>query len=240
MASADFFSTLIEKISPSKVLKLSTRAIRFYLVRLSVTVGFRVHSHAHRPHPASLSVRIPMVVSLLSASFRLTSRFPPCGSLWLLLLPPVTTFQVTSFSPCRAHEWKLQLFSKMYTPLYRTLLLNRNVSHWFIKTHNFIQQYEINNLKQSVLYRDLCYQKRLAVYSNSQFNPKHFTRLESVSPVPPSWSQITVSCACTYIIMRLSIDVHLLNFILVTEKLKLSLVCPTWAKTCYLKRGNWR
>src|SRR5665811_1470182 len=49
------------------------------MMRLSVTVGFRGSQHTHRPHPASLPVRVPMVVSLLSASFRLTSWFPPCG-----------------------------------------------------------------------------------------------------------------------------------------------------------------
>lgn len=41
-ASADFSRTLIREISPGKVLKLSARAAKLYLVRLSVTVGFRV------------------------------------------------------------------------------------------------------------------------------------------------------------------------------------------------------
>jgi hypothetical protein len=41
-ASADFFQSLIRKISPGKVLKLSARAAKLYLMRLSVTVGFRV------------------------------------------------------------------------------------------------------------------------------------------------------------------------------------------------------
>jgi hypothetical protein len=41
-ASADFSNTLILEISPGKVLKLSARAAKLYLMRLSVTVGFRV------------------------------------------------------------------------------------------------------------------------------------------------------------------------------------------------------
>ena len=41
-ASADFSQTLIQEISPGKALKLSARAAKLYLMRLSVTVGFRV------------------------------------------------------------------------------------------------------------------------------------------------------------------------------------------------------
>jgi hypothetical protein len=41
--------------------------------------------------------------SLSRASFRLTSRFPLCVSLRLSLLLPIISFQITSFSPCRAH-----------------------------------------------------------------------------------------------------------------------------------------
>jgi len=41
-ASADFSNTLILEISPGKSLKLSARAAKLYLMRLSVTVGFRV------------------------------------------------------------------------------------------------------------------------------------------------------------------------------------------------------
>ena len=67
------------EISPGKVLKLSARAAKLYLMCLSVTVGFRIYSHAYRPHPASLLVRVPTVVHLLSASFRLASRLLPCG-----------------------------------------------------------------------------------------------------------------------------------------------------------------
>jgi hypothetical protein len=42
MASADFFGALTPKISPGKVHELSARADGLYLMRLSVTVGFRV------------------------------------------------------------------------------------------------------------------------------------------------------------------------------------------------------
>ena len=41
-SSADFSKALASKISPGKVLKLSARAAKLYLMRLSVTVGFRV------------------------------------------------------------------------------------------------------------------------------------------------------------------------------------------------------
>jgi hypothetical protein len=41
-ASADFSHILIREISPGKTLKLSARAAKLYLIRLSVTVGFRV------------------------------------------------------------------------------------------------------------------------------------------------------------------------------------------------------
>ena len=39
---ADFSPTLMREISPGKVHVLSTRAVKLYLMRLSVTVGFRV------------------------------------------------------------------------------------------------------------------------------------------------------------------------------------------------------
>jgi hypothetical protein len=42
MASADFYQSLNRQTSPGKVPKLSTRAARLYLMRLSVTLGFRV------------------------------------------------------------------------------------------------------------------------------------------------------------------------------------------------------
>ncbi len=41
-ASADFSNTLLPGISPGKVLKLFAHAAKLYLMRLSVTVGFRV------------------------------------------------------------------------------------------------------------------------------------------------------------------------------------------------------
>jgi hypothetical protein len=50
MASADSSPILKEEASPGKVHGLSARAVRLYPMRLSVTVGFRVFSHAHRPH----------------------------------------------------------------------------------------------------------------------------------------------------------------------------------------------
>ena len=50
MASADSSLVLTREVSPGKVHGLSARAVRLYPMRLSVTVGFRVFSHAHRPH----------------------------------------------------------------------------------------------------------------------------------------------------------------------------------------------
>jgi len=50
MASADSSHALPYETSPGKVHELSARAVRLYPMRLSVTVGFRVLSHAHRPH----------------------------------------------------------------------------------------------------------------------------------------------------------------------------------------------
>jgi len=41
-ASADFSQTLVGEISPGKVLKLSARAAKLYLMCLSVTFGFRI------------------------------------------------------------------------------------------------------------------------------------------------------------------------------------------------------
>ena len=49
-APADFSLNLVREISPGKVLKLSARAVKLYLVRLSVTVGFRVPWYTYRPH----------------------------------------------------------------------------------------------------------------------------------------------------------------------------------------------
>ena len=65
MASADSSRPLRREVSPSKVRSLSARAARFYLTCLSVTFGFRRHSEAYRPCPASLPVRVPAVVPLL-------------------------------------------------------------------------------------------------------------------------------------------------------------------------------
>jgi hypothetical protein len=50
MASADFCGALTPQTSPGKVHELSARAVRLYPMRLSVTVGFCVLSHAHRTH----------------------------------------------------------------------------------------------------------------------------------------------------------------------------------------------
>ena len=104
MASADFSDAQTSETSPGKVRSLSARAVRLYRTWLSVTVGFRATQHAHRPGPASLPIRVPTVVPLLTASFRFVSRLLPCGSLRLSSLTPVITSQITRLRPCRAHE----------------------------------------------------------------------------------------------------------------------------------------
>jgi hypothetical protein len=53
MASADSYTPLSMQASPGKVHELSARAARLYLIRLSVTLGFRISSHAHRSYLAS-------------------------------------------------------------------------------------------------------------------------------------------------------------------------------------------
>ena len=68
MASADFCPPLSGQISPGKVHGLSGRAAGLYLMRLSVTVGFRGSQHTHRSHPASLSVPVRTVVPLIHPS----------------------------------------------------------------------------------------------------------------------------------------------------------------------------
>jgi len=50
MASADSSHVLTQEASPGKVHELSARVASLYPMRLSVTVGFRVSSHAHRSH----------------------------------------------------------------------------------------------------------------------------------------------------------------------------------------------
>lgn len=88
-ASADCSHALTRELSPGKVHELSARSVRLYRLRLSVTVGFRVLSHAHRPQTASLPVRVPTAAPLLRTSFVLSaSRHPPCLSLRLLSLNP--------------------------------------------------------------------------------------------------------------------------------------------------------
>ncbi len=103
-ASADSCRALAPQLSPSKVFNVSTRVAGLYLLRLSVTVGFRGFQHTYRPQAASLPVRVPTIVSLLNASFGSEPRGPvPCFSLRLLSRLPVNSFLLTTLNPCRAH-----------------------------------------------------------------------------------------------------------------------------------------
>ena len=68
--------------------------------------GFRCCSPAHRPHPASLPVRVPAVVGLPSASFSFTSRLRLAVRLGLVPSPPLGSSSLR-YSPCRAHERRL-------------------------------------------------------------------------------------------------------------------------------------
>lgn len=69
MASADFSTALTAEISPGKVRERSARAAGLYQERHSVTVGFRVSQHAHRPPLASLSVPVRTVAPLACPAF---------------------------------------------------------------------------------------------------------------------------------------------------------------------------
>jgi hypothetical protein len=105
MASADFSRPFAREISPGKVHEHSARAARLSRMPLSVTLGFRVLSHAHRPHPASLPVRLPAVLPSLQTSFlHQASRLLPSLALRLFSLFPVISFHLTCSCPCRAHE----------------------------------------------------------------------------------------------------------------------------------------
>src|SRR5712664_2669175 len=65
-----------------------------------VTLGLRCCQPACRPHPASLPVRVPTVVSLLSASFGFASRLRLAVSLRLPSSAPIGSFHPTRFCPC--------------------------------------------------------------------------------------------------------------------------------------------
>ena len=70
-----------------------------------MTLGLRCCQPARRPHPASLSVRVPTVEDLLSASFSFASRLRLAVSLRLPSPAPVGSFHPTSCSPCWA-QWR--------------------------------------------------------------------------------------------------------------------------------------
>ena len=53
-----------------------------------MTFGLRCCQPARRPHPASLSVRVPTVEGLSAASFSLASRLRPCGSATIAVIGP--------------------------------------------------------------------------------------------------------------------------------------------------------
>lgn len=121
-ASADSSPALTGEVSPGKVHELSARAVRLYLMRLSVTVGFRVGSHAHRPHCGLTAGSCSYGRAFATDFFQLNpSRFPPCPSLRLSSLIPIISFQMTSSCPCRAHDpWAcahLQVCAGMSDPI---------------------------------------------------------------------------------------------------------------------------
>ena len=71
MASADSSRALTREASPGKVHELSARAARLYLTRLSVTVGFRVFSHAYRPRLGLAAVSCSYGRAFATAFFQL-------------------------------------------------------------------------------------------------------------------------------------------------------------------------
>ena len=95
MASADFSLALTGELSPGKVLILSLRAVRLYLVRLGMDFGLRGGQHAYRPYAASLPICVPTVEGLFPAAF----GFWPCGSLRLPPSVPVSMLQLTRKQP---------------------------------------------------------------------------------------------------------------------------------------------
>jgi hypothetical protein len=108
-ASADSSADLSAEISPGKVHEhFGLRAVRLYLMRLSVTLGFRVVSHAYRPHPASLPVRVPTVVVLATAFFRAEFLAEPALAF--------TTVAVTA----SGHFFLFHFFSDLFMPMLGT------------------------------------------------------------------------------------------------------------------------
>ena len=73
---------------------------------VSISIGLRVCSHARLPHPASLPVRVPMVVDLPPASF--SHDLADAALLFsygcLLPEPPISSFHLMSSWSCQAHE----------------------------------------------------------------------------------------------------------------------------------------
>ena len=93
---------LLTSAGLSPVSNVSTRVVGLYLLRLSVTVGFRIPEHTLRPQAASLPVRVPTIVSLLLLLSAQASRPGPCFSLRLLSLLPINSFYLITLDPCRA------------------------------------------------------------------------------------------------------------------------------------------
>jgi hypothetical protein len=104
MTSADFSSALASEISPSKVQYLSQRAARLYLTRLGWTSGFAVLRQLTARARPLCTVRVPAVVGLPAASFSFTSRLRLAVWLRLVPSPPLSTFQLNRYCPCRAHK----------------------------------------------------------------------------------------------------------------------------------------
>src|SRR5260370_39975074 len=92
-----------------------------------MTLGFRCCQPAHRPHPASLPIRVATVASLLRASFGFAFGLPsatPCVSLRLSSSTPSSSFHLDRLYPCWAHWRRL------------SSLLSRESSRLFLVADN--------------------------------------------------------------------------------------------------------
>ena len=103
-ASADFSSALTQRRSPQVRCRIVPLVPFDSTVCVWMTFGLRCSQPARRPHPASLSIRVPTVESLLRASF-VSRSLDPLLALRLRLPPPVPmiSFHIISSDPCRAH-----------------------------------------------------------------------------------------------------------------------------------------
>ena len=105
MTSADSSAALTTEASPGKVRELSARAVSLYPMRLLVTVGFCVCSHAHRPHRGLIDCSCSYGRAFALDFFQLTRLAAAALSFATVAVTDSDHFfQMMSSRPCRAHE----------------------------------------------------------------------------------------------------------------------------------------